>query len=167
MSLVCRGALFVSLLALSGCRDYDSLTPLAPASAGTIDEGLLGTWDCRENEEAQDPAGLLTFLQFDESQYYVAVDEDVLRAWATVVGEATFLNVQDLRKDVSAAERGYVFLRYSFPAGDSLRLEAVRSDVLDGIEASGNTPLEAIVDALGDPEAFEPLVDCVRHAEGS
>jgi len=160
----------LSSLVLVGCP-YDSPTPLGPASEGRIDPLLLGTWRCTGGEGGE--PSLVSFRQFDETQYYVVVGSDIegdesatFRVYSSLVRDASFLNVQELKDDTSHSERRFVFLSYSFPDADALAVEELDLDRVQAAQDSGLEALQVLEAALDDPDALVPSLDCVREREG-
>jgi hypothetical protein len=170
MSILRRSAAVLSLLLFSGCRDYDSLAPLGPPGAGLIDERLLGDWRCTAAED--DEPALLSFRQFDATQYALLAADDVagrepsvFRAYSSTIAEATFLNVQELM-EASLAERGYTFLQYVLDDDGSLELQGVAPELFEAAEQAGQPPASVLAAALDDSESLRPLLKCVRRDEG-
>ncbi len=154
-----------SLLALLGCRDYDSLTPLGAASAGWIDAELLGTWRCAPAEGGE-PA-LVSFRQFDDTQYVLLIEGDegsVFRAYSTSVGEASFLNVQELQQS-TLPDRGFTFVQYAIRDSESLELTAIGPGVFEAVEASEGPAINVLEAALEDADTLVPLLACMRLHE--
>jgi hypothetical protein len=170
MSIFHRSAAALILILLSGCRDYDSLAPLGPAGEGRIEARLLGDWRCAAAED--DEPALLSFRQFDATQYALLVADDaagrepsVFRAYSSTIAEATFLNVQEL-KEAGLAERGYTFLQYVLDDDASLELQGVAPELFESAEEAGQPPASVLAAALDDAESLRPLLKCVRRDEG-
>jgi hypothetical protein len=155
-----------SLFALLGCRDYDSVTPLGAASAGWIDAELLGTWRCAPAEGGEQ--ALVSFRQFDETQYLLMIEGDessVFRAYSTSVGDAAFLNVQELKQS-TLPDRGFTFVQYSIRDSQSLELECVGRELFEADEASDRSAIDVLEAALEeDASTLVPLLACVRSHE--
>ena len=165
MSIAGRIVTGLFVLMFVGCRDHDSLEPLGAARAGWIDGELLGTWRCASAEDGE-PA-LVSFHQFDETQYVLTIEGDegsVLRAYSTSVGDAAFLNVQEL-KQASLPDRGFTFVWYAIRDSESLELRHIDRELFEVDEASERSVIDILEAALDDADTLLPLLDCVRAHE--
>ena len=166
MSLAARVVAGLFLMAFVGCRDYDSLTPLGAASGGWIDAELLGNWRCTP-AEGGDPARI-SFRQFDDTQYVLMIEGNegsVFRAYSTSVGDATFLNVQEL-KESTLPDRGFTFVRYAIRDSESLELTSLGPGVFEAVAAPERPAIDVLEAALEeDANTLVPLLACVRIHE--
>ncbi len=147
----------VGLLALAVTGCYESRVPMASGSNAALDPRLLGSW---VRVTAGQGADSLLFLEFDSHQYYAAyrASGDPLpshfRVYLVAVGEAPFLNAQDIGQR-EAKKRTYFFFRYEL-AGDSLLTLRMVSDRLLKPKPSTSKELtEFLRKNLTDPQLYE------------
>jgi hypothetical protein len=114
----------------------------------------------------------LGVLPFDEQQYCVSAVEEGpkkesshYRAYASTVGGASLLNVQDLDARKPAAERKWFFVRYALLKPDVLDLQVVDERLWKGKDASPAAVRQIIERNLDNRELFSDLYVCARIAE--
>ena len=103
---------------LWGCP-YESAVPLGKVSRAQIDQGLIGKW--RHTAEGE----LFTMIiqQFNDHELLIMgiekgeVQEEVMRAFVTVIKDERFLNLQEIKETYD--KRGWYFVKYSI-SGDTL-----------------------------------------------
>jgi hypothetical protein len=100
------------ILLLCGCP-YESEIPLGKISKAEIDTGLIGKWQHTEEGESF----TMIIQQFNDYELLIMgiedgeVQQDVMRAFVTVIKNEQFLNLQEIEE--SYDERGWYFVKYS------------------------------------------------------
>jgi hypothetical protein len=155
-------ALLIVLGVSSAC--YESSVPLSPPTNG-LDMRLLGFWRCVPNDKASTESAMLRIVAYDEHQYFADwTDEDRVtryRAYASVVGSTTLLNVQEL-KDTTVARGRWMFMRYALPSADQLTLSIAQDDLVKG--ANDAARLDAVRKGASGSGIFGPAVAlCARQ----
>jgi hypothetical protein len=152
----------LACFSLAGCLEFRE--PLGPVGESFIDSRLIGAWSCVSKD---DPTpGVLTILDFDGKQYFMQLThpEDSepgrLRAHATRVGEANFLNAIAVGGEQRKPD--WNLLEYRFvEAGLRLRLVSPAS-FDDDVRESGARVRERLEQHLDDPEVLIDLLTCTR-----
>jgi hypothetical protein len=164
-------ARIASLLIVVGVSSacYESSVPLSSPTSG-LDSKLLGLWRCVPGDKTSADSAKLRIVAFDEHQYFAdwtdddrANDDQVTRyrAYASVIGSTTLLNVQEL-KDTTAARGRWMFLRYVLPSADRLTLSVAQDDLVKG--ANDAARLDAVRKGASGPEIFGRAVAlCTRQ----
>jgi hypothetical protein len=108
------GILFFLLILplLWGCP-YESEVPLGKVSTAKIDQGLIGEW----RHTAEGESFTMIIRQFNDHELLIMgiedgeVQQDVMRAFVTVIEDERFLNVQEIEDLYD--ERGWYLVKYS------------------------------------------------------
>ena len=142
------GLLTAIALLLAGCN-YD--VPLTARATRNVDERLLGVW--LGGEHGKDT---LVVRSLDESNYVVAMDHDLYRAYHSDFAGTAFLSVQELNHD-----RLYTYVTATLSAdGNQLTVRTVSAKVLPE-SIKSRTALQKLIQAnlanpalYGDPAVF-------------
>jgi hypothetical protein len=153
---------------------YEAASPLGPPGSGTLDVKVLGNWRCVAREASATAPVLLDVSSFDEHQYCVAASEEKedsskeashYRAYGSTLNGATLLNVQELDRRKTAAERKWFFVRYSLLKPNVLYLEVVDDPLFKGVDGSPASVRQVIERHLDDDRLLSDLYVCTRVAE--
>ena len=160
--------LISAVLSLWGC--YESRFPLGSPETGTLDTALLGTWRCVQGGEEQNKPFLITAMPFDEKQYYVGLDTEGekavhYRAFSAAVKGITLLSLQELDPKSAAAERKWVFIRYTLLRPTILQVELVKDEAFKGIDPTPSAVREVVEKKIASPELYQDFCLCTRVAE--
>lgn len=136
-----------AVLLLAGCN-YDSALTAKPTRK--VDERLLGVW--LGGDEGKDA---MVVRQLDDSNYVVAMDHDIYRAFHSDFAGTRFITVQELGRD-----RRYLYLTAEVsPDGRKLTIRTVNTKVVPE-ETKGRSALQKLVQGnLANPALYnDPLV---------
>lgn len=144
------GLVMAAALLLAGCN-YDVALTAKPTRK--VDTRLLGEWF--GGDEGKD---IMNVRQLDPSNYVVAFDNDIYRAFHSDFVDTAFVSVESLQ---SGSDYGkYVYLTWELSAdGNRLTLRTVSNKVVpEGTK--GRPALQKLIKAsLGNPAlSGEPLV---------
>jgi hypothetical protein len=135
--------------------------PLDAPDAASIDERLVGRWDCREPDA--DETFVLTMLDFDGRQYYMstpAEDVDaVWRAYATTLQGTAVLNFALLGE-----QDDWHYARYSFPGVGRLEIRMVLMAPFDAVHDSQEEVRRLLARNLENNEFYDAAIACVRRS---
>jgi hypothetical protein len=115
------------ILVIAGCFPYKE--PLAQPEGSAIESRLIGEWNEIGPVNGRSPGSLLVY-RFNDREYYIEVrsldqqgkrDTIRMRGFSSSVGDARFINLQDIRND----SRGYTFVRYALSDDGTLTLQGV------------------------------------------
>jgi hypothetical protein len=165
MTRACRPLLgVVTLIALVGAAGcYLSPIPLS-APSQPLDERLFGLWRCVPGEPSDEHA-MLRIVRFDEHQYYADwTDEERVtryRAYATILGSTTLLNVQELKDTTSVGS--WMFVKYALPTTSQLTLSVAQDTAVKG--GDDRARLDAVRKGAAAAALFgKPAALCTRQA---
>lgn len=158
------------LVATAGC--YESAFPLGPPSEGRIDPGLVGRWRCINGEDGQDDPSMVSLVPFDETQYYVGLEQEGetpehYRAHSSNLKGVSLFNVQELETTASTAKRKWWFLRLNLLKENILQVQVVNDKALEGIEPSAKAVRAAVEKKLDEPNFYVDFLVCAKHVERS
>jgi hypothetical protein len=134
-------------LFLAGCN-YDD--PLTAKPTRQIDERLLGVW-----LGGDDGKDAMVVRQLDASNYVVAMDHDIYRAFHSDFAGTAFISVQNLDQN-----RRYLFLTADVSAdGRTLTVRTVSTKVVPE-ETKGRVALQKLIRAnLTNPKLYsDPIL---------
>lgn len=162
-------ALAVIAMALTGgC--YESDVPLDAAPRLEVDTAWLGTWRCLPfNADADEQPATIVAKGAADRRYDIAWQEgekppDRYDAFASAVGEARLLNVQEVKADGATGK--WVFVRPTLLRPDVLQLQIVNEGALKDVERSAPAVRAAIERQAASATLFIDFCVCVRAKEG-
>jgi hypothetical protein len=140
--------LTATCLALAGCN-YDSSLTSKPTQP--VNEKLLGDWQSVDKDTGK--VEVLHVRRLDDSNYAVAMDGDIYRAFHSDFAGIAFMSVQDLQ--VGREDHKYVYFTWQLSAdGTQLTLHGISTKVVPE-ETKGRTALQKLIKAnLKNPELF-------------
>lgn len=147
------GFLLAACLLFAACN-YD--VPLTERPTHKVDERLLGNWVTVDEDGKKEL--LMSVRRLDDSNYVVAMDGDVYRAFHSDFAGTAFLSVQNLQS--GGDDRKYVYFVWRLSAdGTQLSLKGVSTRVVPE-ETKGRAALQKLIQAnLANPKLFgEELV---------
>lgn len=165
MKWLVAGLVAAAALVELGCIT-DFPQPLVPAAEGVIEPQLTRAWRC---VGAEDPVPvLLTFVEFDETQFLVTAsaggeEPAQHRAHASRVGGVAFLSVQSIHP---TREKGWTILEYSFTKGDGLRLRAVNPQPFEEVSEDPEGVRNLLERNVDNEEFFVPALECAPARDG-
>jgi hypothetical protein len=150
-----------------------SQSPLDPSPQSPLDQKLLGTWRCVSPDPVKAEvatAGFAVGPVTKDGEYLLTwgapnEEADSYRAFTSVLGDSTFLNVRPLQEDQYT---GWTFLRYSFLRANVLYVELVSNEPFKEKEstASAAAARATLERALrSTPETLEEYVVCFKTAK--
>jgi hypothetical protein len=142
------GLLLAACLAFTACN-YDD--PLTAKPTRKIDERLLGSWVAVDKDDHKEM--LMVVRRLDDSNYVVALDGDVYRAFHSDFAGTPFLSVQNLQP--GSDNRKYVYFVWQLSAdGAQLSLKGVSTRVVPE-ETKGRAALQKLIQAnLANPKLY-------------
>lgn len=155
-------ASFIALLLLCSC--YGSDGPLSKPGTAR-DDSILGNWKCfHDPQQDSDETVLIHIFPFDEQQYFAEWIEGEkttrYRAYPTVLGKSTLLNVTEVSQDATVQDE-WVFLRYALDNDQTLHLSIVSDKAVKAKKQ--DAALQEIRDRVADPTLYESFARCVRE----
>lgn len=158
----------IAMALTGGC--YESDVPLDPAPRLEVEEGWLGTWRCLPfNADADEHPATIVAKRAADRRYDIAWHEgekppDRYEAFASAVGEARLLNVQEVKADGGTGK--WVFVRPTLFRPDVLQLQIVNEGALKDVEKSAPAVRAAIERQVSSATLFIDFCVCVRAKEG-
>lgn len=149
--------LAVVCVGLAACN-YDF--PLTAGPTHKIDERLLGKWVGTDGKDAV----LLIVRRLDDSNYVVADNNDLYRAFHSDFADTPFLSVQNLQP--GDGDRKYTYMTWQLSAdGTQLVLRSLNHKVVpeQGTPTAGMQKL--IKENLKNPALFNDDVLTLMHAK--
>jgi hypothetical protein len=149
-----------------------SQSPLDPSPQAPLDPKLLGTWRCVSPDPVTPEVATAAFTvgPVTKDREYLLTwgtpkeEADSYRAFTSVLGDSTFLNVHPLEEDQYS---GWAFLHYSFLRANVLYVEFVSDEPFKEKEstASAAAARATLERALrSTPEILEEYVVCMKTA---
>jgi hypothetical protein len=135
-------------LLLAACN-YDS--PLTQKPTQPVNEKLLGDWQSVDKDTGK--VEVMHVRRLDDSNYAVAMDGDIYRAFHSDFAGVPFVSVQDLQ--VGREDHKYVYFTWQLSAdGAQLTLHGVSTKVVPE-ETKGRSALQKLIKAnLKNPALF-------------
>jgi hypothetical protein len=162
-------------VAAASCLACFSQFPLDPSPKVKVDAQIVGVWRCvpPDAEESDDAIVTVTEHAGPDSQYEITWQErdkaaEHYRAFASLVGGSTFLNVR--AADNKLGSEGWAFVRYSTLRENVLYGEMARERLFKEKEASASVALAraTLEDALAvTPDALQGFCLCVRKEKSA
>ena len=162
-----RAMAVMAMALIGGC--YESDVPLDPAPRLEVDTAWLGTWRCLPfNADADEHPATIVARRAADKRYAIAWHEgekppDRYDAFASAVGEARLLNVQEVKADGATGK--WVFVRPTLLRPDVLQLQIVNEGALKDVEKSAPAVRAAIERQVASATLFIDFCACVRAKE--
>lgn len=140
--------LTAACLVLAGCN-YDS--PLTAKPTQPVNEKLLGDWQSVDKDTGK--TEVMHVRRLDDSNYVVAMDGDIYRAFHSDFAGVAFISVQDLQ--VGREDHKFVYFTWQLSAdGAQLTLRGVSIKVVPE-ETKGRSAIQKLIKAnLQNPKLF-------------
>ena len=157
----------IAMALTGGC--YESDVPLDPAPRLEVDTAWLGTWRCLPfNDDADEHPATVVARRAADRRYDIAWHEgekppDRYDAFASAVGEARLLNVQEVKADGTTGK--LVFVRPTLLRPDVLQLQIVNEGALKDVERAAPAVRAASERQVSSATLFIDFCVCVRAKE--
>ncbi len=131
-----------------------------------LDAKVLGEWDCRPAEPTTEASALVTFLRFDEFQYYVEWKEgEKLYRYRVYPGHLRGIKILNVAELPESDHRLWMVARASLGVDGVLSLAVPAKRITD--MSDDDARLRAFRREADRADAWEDFARCVAHKDAS